>query len=322
MKKDLILFSFSFALITQDLLAMEEMEANDKTSGQLLSYRVNPYQGVNKKKQNKFSLSFNHRNRFTKEENVYGLIPMQRKHIDDVANIRCNSIVYQNYANHECPEITIVKKTFCNTFLPRAKGEDARFPFVLVQFDTGNNKETLPSYRVVGLINIGDGYDSNHRMFGYYIDPGRELEPEEVVQRGLSLEEEHYENWGHGLGSIAIKIATHFTMQFQESNRSNEDSHDKISFNGVSRKPFPGALCATSDPDNRRSSQPLQKAGLRLFTEEEVQLRGYSKNLTETVKKLGAKEKIITKNYYEITGEEFKQQKEAGIYKLTQVEKI
>lgn len=298
MKQRLILLTLSFILTTQNSYAV--------------LYKIKEYE-----EEGRIRISFKHTSKYTAGEQKYELISLGEKDIESLKTIRRKPEVYTNYADHTCPSEEDVVKHLSQTLLPRTKGHDSLFPFVLKKV-TKIKEETLSkSYETLGLFNLGTGFGQSDRMFGYYTDPGRQLEETEAVAQGRPSNQVHYENWGNGVGNTVIKIMTHFVMQFHEKAPESLTVHSKKSDPSqiipVSRARFRGVLSATTDLDNSRSSTPLINAGLRKLSTEEIEDKGFSNAVKATIEVDGQKMPTI-KSYYELTWEEFKENEAKGVY--------
>jgi hypothetical protein len=250
-------------------------------------------------------ISFKLATKSTGKKQKYELCSIRQEDIGNLKDIRRKPEVYTHYADHSCPSEEAVEKQLTQTLLPRTERNDSLFPFVLKKVIKVKGEMPSEPPETLGLFNVGTGFKENDRMFGFYTNPGRQLE------------EGHYENWGNGLGSVAVKILTHFVMQFHENAPGAltiQTKKNEVPQNITTKKTrFSGVLSATSDSDNSRSVNPLVKAGLRKLSTEEIEEKGVSEEV-KTMIQVG-EEKIQTiKNYYELTWEEFKENEEKGLY--------
>lgn len=273
------------------------------------SYAHQPYKIKEYDDKGPIRISFKLTSKYTGEKQKYELCSIRQEDIGNLKNIRRKPEVYTHYADHTCPSEEAVERQLTQTLLPRTESNNSLFPFVLKKVN--NVKGEVPSkfYETLGLFNVGTGFKENDRMFGYYTDPGRQLEETEVNAQNRPSSQVHYENWGNGVGNAVINILTHFTMQFHENAPGFLTIHAKkgespqISF---SRTP-------TADSDNSRSANPLINAGLKQLSTEDIEKKGFAEEVKTTIQ-VGEERVQTIKNYYELTWVEFKENEAEGLY--------
>ena len=164
-------------------------------------------------------LSFKTINKYTNEKEKYALVSLSTSEEKEaLRKIRSMKEVYENYADHKKPDPEKVENFF-NTLMKRTNEEsDSVFPFVLKKV---TQTEEGQSYETVGLINVGFGFETKDRMFGLFTNPGSQLSEEERKHQNRPEGQIHYQNWGGGVGSKAVKVAAHFIMQFHENGPAN-----------------------------------------------------------------------------------------------------
>lgn len=237
-------------------------------------------------------LTFTHKNKFTNEAETYTLRSIVEEDISQLVEIRKHPYVCAHYASHNNPDQEEVKGWLTNKLLPRTNSSNSFFPFVLKK-----------SYQVMGLYNIGVGFAEDDRQFGIYINPDQRLEKDDAIHRGRPAEfEEHYENLGTGLGSKAMKVATHFVMSFHEKApgllyvNGNPIQHNRQKFSGV--------LSATADPDNTRGKALISKVGMKKLPPDEVESLGYKNHLKYNLPQESGGTEVI-KDYWTLTWNDY-----------------
>ena len=298
MKSQIIMCALSCVVLTQGSYGVQ--------------YRVKEYDD-----RGPICIKFKQINKFTKEEEKLELRSLREDDENKLVEIRRKPEVYGQYADRTCPTEEETKNVLHTKLLPRVSGDDSLFPFVLRKIIKTSGGNPSKSYKVLGLLNIGAGFKPEDRQYGYYIDPGRKLTEEEIKTQGRLQGHSHYENWGRGIGGAAVKVSTHFVMLFHENGPKTITLQPKKSTNSmlipIQKKRFSGVLSSTVYPDNTRSIITLSKAGLRKLSYEEVEARGFSKDVKSIIK-IDESTKEIVKDYYELTWEEFKKNEENGLY--------
>ncbi len=261
-----------------------------------VSYKIKEYND-----EGRIRITFKHIPKEENEEKKYELVSVSSEDIDALTIIRRSPGVVDHYANHTCPKIEDVESAFNNTFLSRVGAVNSLFPFVLKEVSKISGEVEQKSCKTLGFFNVGNGFTTNDRMYGYYMDP---------------------DFHGKGIGSVAINVCTHFVMQFHQNAsgtltvQQNKDQEDIIN---IGKTRFPGVLCATCDPDNPRSYQPLIKAGLTEILPEGIEERGYSEKIKSKIQVSNRNGDIVmqdtVKRYLELTWANFNLNEENGLYK-------
>lgn len=240
------------------------------------AYKIKEYND-----EGKIRISFKHTPKLQKEEKKYELLTLSSDLIEDLIPIRRSPEVYEHYDDHQCPTEDEVRNELKDMLLPRVTQPSSLFPFVLREVVKENSTKL---YNVLGFFNVGYGFNEEDRQYGYYIRASSQ---------------------GKGIGIAAIKNMTHFVMQFHKkaggvlTAQSKKKSTKLIP---IQKTRFQGAISATCDPGNLKSSIPLTKAGLKEISEEDIEKRNLKKDVGE-------------KKYFEMTWEEFYKNEANGLYK-------
>lgn len=249
----------------------------------------------------KIRITFKHTPKGETQPKKYELVSVSPEDVDKIVEIRCSPEVYKHYTDHKKPTVDSVKSTFEKTLLPRVKQENSLFPFALQEVVKTPALTPQKTHNTIGFFNIGSGFSANDRMYGYYMDKGCQ---------------------GKGIGSKAVKVSTHFVMQFHQNASHTLTITPKKSVGKpyqaeVKKTYFSGNVSATCDTDNLSSFIPLTKAGLVELSAEAIEKKGFTNNVKSKIQinEETGEMKDITKRYLEMTWDQFKENEAKGMYK-------
>lgn len=192
-------------------------------------------------------------NKETNQEEPFFLETLKEEDFPALISIRDQEPVYKSYGDHRKPSPGEVEEWLHTKLLPRVGGKESVFPFVLK--DKNNT--------VKGLINVGFGYEKDHRMLGVYTCPGEQHEKDK------------YEEWGKGRGKAAVHTAGDFMMLWHK----DHPEHQIVNFMNSSVKLWGdvfSTLSATSDADNLGGRIILEKFGMQIIPALKIRGRHYN----------------------------------------------